>query len=67
METEQVFVFLWSRGDLNDGDGEAVGGRSKNGRSQCDVVFIQELCRKDSYCISQLAQVSDVNVETSQR
>lgn len=26
METEQVFVFLWSCGDLDDGDGEAVGG-----------------------------------------
>lgn len=26
METEQVFVFLRRRGDLDDGDGEAVGG-----------------------------------------
>lgn len=30
METEQVFVFLWSRGDLDDGDGEAVGGRGED-------------------------------------
>lgn len=30
METEQVFILLWSRGDLDDGDGEAVGGRGKD-------------------------------------
>lgn len=30
METEEIFVFLWSRGDLDDGDGEAVGGRGED-------------------------------------
>lgn len=33
METEQVLVLLRSRGDLDDGDGEAVGGRGEDGRS----------------------------------
>lgn len=33
METKQVLVLLWSRGDLDDGDGETVGGRSEDGRS----------------------------------
>ena len=48
METEQVLVLLWSRGDLDDGDGEAVRGRGENGWRQRHVVFIQELCRKKS-------------------
>lgn len=26
MEAEQVFVVLWRSGDLDDGDGKAVGG-----------------------------------------
>lgn len=26
MEAEQVFVVLWRGGDLDDGDGKAVGG-----------------------------------------
>lgn len=30
METEQVFILLWSRGDLDDRDGEAVGGRRED-------------------------------------
>lgn len=30
METQQVLVFLWRCGDLDDGDGEAVGGRSED-------------------------------------
>lgn len=31
METEQVLVLLRSRGDLDDGNGEAVGGRGEDG------------------------------------
>lgn len=30
METEQVFILLRSSGDLDDGDGEAVGGGGEN-------------------------------------
>lgn len=26
MEAEQVFIVLWGCGDLDDGDGKAVGG-----------------------------------------
>lgn len=26
MEAEQVFIVLWRCGDLDDGDGKAVGG-----------------------------------------
>lgn len=43
METEQVLVLLRGRGDLDDGDGEAVGGCSEDGGGQRHVVFIQEL------------------------
>jgi len=41
VETEQVLVLLWRHGDLDDGDGEAVGGRGEDGRRQRHVVFIQ--------------------------
>lgn len=44
VEAEQVFVVLRRRGDLDDGDGEAVGGRGEDSRSQRHVVFVQELC-----------------------
>lgn len=30
MEAEQVFIVLWSCGDLDDGDGKAVGGRGED-------------------------------------
>lgn len=33
METEQVLIFLWRRGDLDDGNGKAVGGRGEDSRS----------------------------------
>lgn len=46
METEQVFIFLWRRSDLNDGDGEAVGGCSKDGWGEGHIIFIQKLCEE---------------------
>lgn len=47
MEAEQVFIVLWSCGDLDDGDGKAVGGRGEDSWSQTHIVFIQELCTKN--------------------
>lgn len=46
MEAEQVLIVLWSCGDLDDGDGKAVGGRGEDGGSQSHVVLVQELCTK---------------------
>lgn len=48
METEQVFILLRRRGDLDDGDGEAVGGCGEDGRCERHIVFIQELCGETS-------------------
>lgn len=47
VEAEQVFVVLWRRGDLDDGDGKAVGGCGEDSRSQRHIVFVQELCTRN--------------------
>ena len=43
MEAEQELVLLRGPGDLDDGDGEAVGGRGKHSRGQGHIVLVQEL------------------------
>lgn len=65
MEAEQVFVVLRRGGDLDDGDGKAVGGRGEDSWSQCHIVFIQELCTKNSWRC-QSAQLG-VNFKASHR
>ena len=45
VEAEQVLVLLRGLGDLDDGDGEAVGGGREYSGGQRHVVLVQELCR----------------------